>query len=38
MTTERALLVEAKDASDEYGINLEVVGYFELPSLDDNAE
>ena len=29
LPTERALLVEAKDVSDEDGINLEVVGYFE---------
>ena len=42
LPTERALLVEAKDISDEDGINLEVVGYFEDQEfnnqLADNSE
>lgn len=31
LPTERALCVEVKDVSDEDGINLQVVGYFEEP-------
>ena len=34
LPTERALMVEAKDVSDEDGIQLEVIGYFEEPIPD----
>lgn len=37
LPTERALLVEAKDISDEDGLNLEVLDYFEEKIPEINA-
>ena len=38
LPTEKALLVDAKDVSDEDVIKLEVIGYFEDPIADSEQE